>query len=178
MSERHPSYVFKERPRGSVISPRHESNEAARTTVGWLASQFVARDSAGNEMRGRTPWFGMGRRWTVTNRDSSVRLEVVKQLVRSEASAHLSGVRLPGARVLMRGGPCSVLHAISEDGEMVLQLVPDTNARGQRQFTMTLFDEQLPLLEAVCLVQVWRLLVPGFWMSDPSYGASQSGTYT
>ena len=168
------SYAYLETGRRHVVVTARDTRDlAAETRVARAGSRFEARDSKGNILRGAARCVGFARTWTVAGSDPPSHFQVTKRLMRDIGCAYVSD-----ASLLMKGGPGSSLSVLANDGAVILHLVPSAVTSDQRQFDLTFASDRLTLLNAVCLAQAGRLLQPGYWVDDPDYWASLSGTYT
>jgi hypothetical protein len=147
---------------------------AAVTEVNWTGLKFSARDSGGRVLGGRNTRWGLAGPWLVSDAADLLLLTVTKSLFRRTGTASF-----PRGEVLaICGDATSGLVVTDADGAVVLHTSLETKTRRGRTLSLTLDRDRLPLLEGICLVQAWRLLDTNLRMTDPSYSAAQSGSYT
>lgn len=168
------AYIYEEKWWGSVISPKSPGSRAAATQIGWTGSRFSAHDDTGRSLSGRSRLWGLVGPWSVTDGDE-VLLQVAKPFFGQRGNASLRG----GEALTIRGDSESGVLVTDARGGVVIHMSPESGStRRSRRLSLMVSEDHLSFLEAVCLVQAWRLLDTSRGITDPSYSAAQSGSYT
>jgi hypothetical protein len=167
-----PSLTFNAKRSRHIDVEDKSGAEVAALEIGWTGLSFQTRHADGSTMRAATEWWAVPRAWRAYRLDGPSHLSVQKRLFENAGLVQLAD----GHELMIRGVASRRGVDVAEPGgTRVLHFAEKKSWKGSWTATLTLWPSEASpsVLDAVCLVQMWRMLVPRS-SSDPSNTADIS----